>query len=274
MVDKLFQFIAKMLTCLPIANGGTGATTAAKALTNLGITATAAELNKLDGVTATTAELNRVDGVTSDIQTQLNGKLGSTATAAAATKLATARTIDGVSFNGSAAIAHYGTCSTAAATAAKAVSLSGFSLVTGAVVFVKFTVTNTAASPTLNVNSTGAKAIHYRGAAISAGYLAANRIYAFVYDGSYWQFIGDLDTNTTALTAMTGTLSIAKGGTGATSISGILQTLFPTGATATYIPVFGSSWKNYGYVSLASLANAMVSSTTITAFENAGYPIT
>jgi hypothetical protein len=38
------------------------------------LTATAAELNKLDGVTATTAELNYVDGVTSNIQTQLDGK--------------------------------------------------------------------------------------------------------------------------------------------------------------------------------------------------------
>ena len=43
-------------------------------LASLGITATAAEINKLDGVTATTTELNYVDGVTSNIQTQLNGK--------------------------------------------------------------------------------------------------------------------------------------------------------------------------------------------------------
>lgn len=46
---------------IPIENGGTGATNAAKALQNLGITATA-------------AELNYVDGVTSNVQTQLNGK--------------------------------------------------------------------------------------------------------------------------------------------------------------------------------------------------------
>lgn len=51
-----------------------------------GVTATAAELNVLDGITATTTELNYVDGVTSNIQTQLNGKLGSTANAASATK--------------------------------------------------------------------------------------------------------------------------------------------------------------------------------------------
>lgn len=38
-----------------------------------GVTATAAELNILDGVTATTAELNYVDGVTSNIQTQIDG---------------------------------------------------------------------------------------------------------------------------------------------------------------------------------------------------------
>ena len=57
---------------LPVANGGTGATTAAGVLTNLGITATAAELNKLDGVTTTAAEFNYVHGVTSNIQTQIN----------------------------------------------------------------------------------------------------------------------------------------------------------------------------------------------------------
>lgn len=46
-------------------------------LGSFGITATAAELNKLDGVTATTAEINYLEGVTSAIQTQLNGKAAS-----------------------------------------------------------------------------------------------------------------------------------------------------------------------------------------------------
>ncbi len=40
------------------------------------VTSTAAELNILDGVTATTAELNYTDGVTSNIQTQLDSKVG------------------------------------------------------------------------------------------------------------------------------------------------------------------------------------------------------
>lgn len=50
------------LPTVPISKGGTGATTAASALTNLGITATA-------------AELNYCDGVTSNIQTQLDNKI-------------------------------------------------------------------------------------------------------------------------------------------------------------------------------------------------------
>ena len=52
-----------------------GITATAAELNKLdGVTATAAELNKLDGVTATAAELNYVDGVTSNIQSQLNAK--------------------------------------------------------------------------------------------------------------------------------------------------------------------------------------------------------
>lgn len=91
---------ADRLPTVPITKGGTGATSAAAALTNLGITATAAELNKmdgvtattaelnlLDGVTATTAELNYVDGVTSNIQTQLNAKVP------------TSRTVNGKALN-------------------------------------------------------------------------------------------------------------------------------------------------------------------------------
>lgn len=90
----------------------------------------------------------------------------------------------------------YGTCSTEAATAAKVSTISGFSLYTGVIVSIKFKVTNTAASPTLNINSTGAKPIYYRGAAITAGYLAANRTYAFVYNGTQWEFMGDINTDT------------------------------------------------------------------------------
>lgn len=135
---------------------------------------------------------------TSDI-TNDSGFITSGATTAKAKQLETTRKIDGVGFNGTADITHFATCSTAAATQAKTVSVTGFNLVTGARVTIKFTVTNTAANPTLNVNGTGAKEIKYRGSAISTGYLAANRVYEFVYDGTAYLFMGDIntDSNTT-----------------------------------------------------------------------------
>ena len=55
----------------------TASESGASSLSDLGVTASATELNVLDGITATTTELNYVDGVTSNIQTQLNGKASS-----------------------------------------------------------------------------------------------------------------------------------------------------------------------------------------------------
>ena len=102
---------------------------------------------------------------------------------------------------------NYATCATAAGTAAKAVTISGFTLTTGIHVFVKFTVTNTAAvaSLTLNVSGTGAKAMKYRGGNLPAvGTLSASRVYEFIYDGTNWELVGDLDTNTQAVTGVKG----------------------------------------------------------------------
>ena len=107
-------------------------------------------------------------------------------------KLSTKRTIDGVQFDGGANIHHFGVCSTAAGTAAKTVALSGFVLATGAEITVKFSATNKAANSTLNVSSTGAKAIRYKNAAVPSGYIVANKAYRFVYDGTYWQIVGDV----------------------------------------------------------------------------------
>ena len=130
------------------------------------------------------------DTSSSRVQVKDTTKLGKSENAVSASKLATARNINGMSFNGEANRVNYGTCSTAAATAAKTVACTGFALVTGAEITVKFTVTNTASSPTLNVNSTGAKSIYYNGEAISAGHLAANRTYTFRYNGTRWDLVG------------------------------------------------------------------------------------
>ena len=84
----------------------------------------------------------------------------------------------------------YATCDTAAGTAAKVATLSSGSitLTSGVSVSVKFTNANTASSPTLNVNSTGAKTIRLNGAALTstAHYWVAGAVVTFVYDGTYW----------------------------------------------------------------------------------------
>ena len=83
--------------------------------------------------------------------------------------------------------ATYGTCETAATTRAKVVVLEDFELFKGAQISVHFTYNNTASSPTLNVNGTGAKAIWARGAAIAATYYwSSNSTHVFTYDGTHW----------------------------------------------------------------------------------------
>jgi hypothetical protein len=85
----------------------------------------------------------------------------------------------------------YGVCGTAAATAAKTVTVSNFSLETGATVIVKFTNNNTASSPTLNVNSTGAKPIYRYGSTATGTSQTttawrAGAVQMFIYDGTGW----------------------------------------------------------------------------------------
>jgi hypothetical protein len=122
-----------------------------------------------------------------------------------AVKLNTARTIDGVSFDGSANIQRYAVCSTAAATVQKDVTITGFTAGTGAMFTVKFTVTNTAASPTISVNGATAKPVYYRGAAVGASVLAANSVFTFVDNGTQYDLIGINADNNTTYTAMTQT---------------------------------------------------------------------
>lgn len=137
------------------------------------------------------------------LATNTKAIVGTTYRVGAASQWVTSRNINGMSINGSADIVNYGTCSTTNTTVEKVVACTGFDLKTGSEITVKFTVTNKAKNPTLNVNSTGAKPIYYRGAAISASYLAANRTYTFRYNGSQYDLVGDVNTNTDVNVAQT-----------------------------------------------------------------------
>lgn len=71
-----------------VARDASGNFSAGTITANLtGTASTASTATTLTGLTATVAELNFSDGVTSNIQTQLNGKLATTATAADSAKL-------------------------------------------------------------------------------------------------------------------------------------------------------------------------------------------
>ncbi len=85
----------------------------------------------------------------------------------------------------------YGYCETAADVAEKVVDMTGFTLVTGATVFIKFQYNNSASNPTLNVNGTGdIPMMQYGSTALSTTQNTngwrAGAIMALTYDGTNW----------------------------------------------------------------------------------------
>lgn len=108
---------------------------------------------------------------------------------------------DGIQAYGTA----FGSCESTADTVNKIVTLadSNWTLRVGAIIGIKFSVSNTASSVTLNVNNTGAKSIYYNNGVYTGssssvcGY--ANRVCYYMYDGTYWVFLhnGIVDSNTT-----------------------------------------------------------------------------
>jgi len=117
---------------------------------------------------------------------------------------------------------YYGTSSTAAGTAAKVANVSTnipTTLTAGLMVCVTFSATNTAASPTLNVNSTGAKAIKYVNNGVLGNLKANGQVVKdvpllFIYDGTNWVLTGEnYDTTYSTMTqseATTGTATTGK----------------------------------------------------------------
>jgi len=91
----------------------------------------------------------------------------------------------------------YGNCTTAADTAAKTCTISGFLAVPTSVVTVHFaSAINVAASTlngttaTLNISSTGAKPIMYKGVPVQPGVVRAGNLVTMQYDGTNYNIIG------------------------------------------------------------------------------------
>ena len=193
-------------------------------------------------------------------------------------RLTTARAIDGMAFDGSVAITHFGTCDTAAATAAKTVSLDGFSLVTGARILVKFTNSNTASSPTLNVNSTGAVRIYLRvnkiaGTTNVTSWEAGDTV-EFVYDGLYWRKVnhvtnisGNAATATSA-TSATYTTNLRYSSTNVLTAAGTstvtsVATIRPETSGAVSLGTSGYKW-NYIYANYGIFSTSLATGGTLT----------
>lgn len=82
----------------------------------------------------------------------------------------------------------YGTCSTPNSTSEKAVSLSGYNLVNGGYVSVRFT-NAVSANAKMNINSRGAKPIYYNNSAIGNNIILAGCTALFVYDGTRYHLL-------------------------------------------------------------------------------------
>lgn len=100
----------------------------------------------------------------------------------------------------------YCTCATEQSTVAKVATIVSGSLTTlteGTQAIVKFTNANAATNPTLQVGSTTAKSIKRYGTSApstsSAGSWNGGSCIYFVYDGSYWQMIGFLNSTYSAI---------------------------------------------------------------------------
>lgn len=94
--------------------------------------------------------------------------------------------------------ATYGTCGTSSGTVAKVVVCPNFILKAGARIAVRFSATNTANNPTLNVNGTGAIAIARYGTTSPFPYMwQAGSVVEFFYDGSRWIMAGGTTATTT-----------------------------------------------------------------------------
>lgn len=126
----------------------------------------------------------------------------------------------------------YATCTTAAGTVAKVAALadstSALTLEAGVRICVKFSNANTAASPTLNVASTGAKAIYWHGAALASGqYWQANAVLDFLYNGTQWELVGVAKDNNTTYS------NFVKSGSGAKT--GLVPAPSTTAGTTKYL---------------------------------------
>lgn len=147
----------------------------------------------------------------------------------------------------------YGTCSTAAATAAKVVTVDSDSFTeyqTGQRLVVKFTNAQSASSCTLNVNTLGAKTAYARmngNSAINSTYgWSAGAFVEFIYDGTYFRMLnngkyGAYNLATSSYAGLMSTTQVSN----VTKSTKLYQvgTVIITSDAATPASDFGGTWE-------------------------------
>lgn len=129
---------------------------------------------------------------------------------------------DADSTSGGSSGAWFGTCMTAASTAAKDVTTKtgDFKLEEGSVVYVQFNTAVTSTSTTLNVDSTGAVAVQTSATnALSVNQIAPKAVVGFVYDGTVYRMLDSTIATTTyyGMTKLSSSTSSTSTATAATS---------------------------------------------------------
>ena len=87
-------------------------------------------------------------------------------------------------------VVSYGVSSSESSASEKTVEIDNFNLLVGVRITVKFTNSNTATTPTLNVGDSGAHNITLGGTSIGIDIIKGGYIYEFLFDGTNWEIIG------------------------------------------------------------------------------------
>ena len=163
---------------------------------------------------------------------------------------------------------YYGGSTEAGSTAAKTSTIAGIVICKGTHITLLMSNGNTAATPTLNISSTGARSIYAGGTTIAAGSYynwISNAAVGFTFDGQYWQM-----DNTTDQYLINGKSKVFYQGTAPSSSVGLVagDTWFDTSSGYQINEWTGSAWspKQLGADALAanSVTAGKIAAGTIT----------
>lgn len=119
--------------------------------------------------------------------------------------MAVLKIFDGTKWVAARSVVVSGVCSTSAATAAKVVTINGYTPTPGDILAITFTNGTSASTPTLNINGTGAKNIRLgsHNATSTALTVGAGGVVMMYYTGTHYQLMGSHRTSDSTVSGAT-----------------------------------------------------------------------